>query len=105
MGKADYPAAIRILTTALRLDRKLNDVYHRRALARLQTGDAPGALADMRRFTQVEPGNWRGWLIYGVLLRRQGSRKAAISALRKARRLATPRDKRVVDKELARTKR
>jgi len=103
VGKADYPAAIRSLTTALRLDRKLNDVYHRRALARLQTGDAPGALADMRRFTQVEPGNWRGWLIYGVLLRRQGSRKAAISALRKARRLATPRDKRVVDKELARS--
>ena len=53
--------AIDVFSDAILLDPALAEAWHRRAIARFQSGDIPGAIADIRETLRLEPRHFGAW--------------------------------------------
>lgn len=78
----DFEKSIRFQSIALELNPGFTQGWFNRSVARFKTGDAPGALADIRRVLALEPNHYYALNHLVQILVKIGDKKAALQALK-----------------------
>jgi tetratricopeptide (TPR) repeat protein len=75
--------AIEDFSDAITLDPSLAEAYHQRAIARFESGDTPGAIADVQATLQHEPRSFAAFQTLSAIAEARKDWKGAYAAWRK----------------------
>jgi tetratricopeptide (TPR) repeat protein len=85
-ARGDEAAAGAILSAALMRLPDNAELHHAAGLARVRSGDLPGALAELERAAELDPDSARFAYVYGVALNSAGQAARALATLAAANR-------------------